>query len=90
MRVAFHSHRAEAQAAWQIVHAIHNVGEETYKFFALGKMPPHDQRITEIYVNKESVPAIREDLAKWGITHSTIYGEFEWVCRSIAPSFGLS
>lgn len=90
MKVEVHSHRAEAQAAWQIVHAIHDIGNRTYKFFPLDDMPPHDQRITKLLVSKEHVAAIRHELAQWGISHSTVYGEFGWVCRSLAPSFGLA
>ena len=90
MKVEVHSHRAEAQAAWQIVHAIHDMGDGTYRFFPLNQMPPHDQRITMLPVSRTHIAAIREELAHWGISHSTVYGEFGWVCRSLAPSFGLA
>ena len=89
MQVTTHSHRAAAQAAWQIIHAIHGMGNGYWQFLPLGEMPPHDERITPINVSKESVPSIRKELAHWGITPSTVFGEYGWVCRSIAPSYGL-
>ena len=89
MKVETHSHRAAAQAAWQIIHAIHH-GGDSYSFIPLGQMPPHDTRMTQIAIDPGRVPALRNELAQWGLDHSTVYGEFGWVCRSIAPSFGLT
>jgi hypothetical protein len=85
-----HSHRSEAQAAWHVVHAIHKEEGGPPKFYSLDNMPPHKERIVEIKINKQHVTAIRAELSKMGMTHSTIYGDFGSVCRSIAPSFGLS
>jgi FRG domain-containing protein len=85
-----HSHRSEAQAAWHVVHAIHKSERGPLRFYALDKMPPHNERIAEIKISKQHVAAIRAELSKMGMTHSTIYGDFGSVCRSIAPSFGLS
>jgi hypothetical protein len=85
-----HSHRSEAQAAWHVVHAIHKMKDGSYRFLPLATMPPHDGRIAEITISKQHVTTIRAELSKMGMTHSTIYGDFGSVCRSIAPSFGLS
>ncbi|WP_415198224.1 FRG domain-containing protein [Silvibacterium sp.] len=90
IKVGHHSHRSEAQAAWQVVHAIHNLDKGSPKFYALENMDPHNVRITKIFIDPERVAFIREELSRWGIRHSTIYGDFGWVCRSIAPTFGLS
>jgi hypothetical protein len=85
-----HSHRSEAQAAWQVVHAIHQMEDGSYQFLPLATMPPHNERITEIHISKQYVPKIRGELSTMGMTASTIYGDFGSVCRSIAPLFGLS
>lgn len=85
-----HSHRSEAQAAWHIVHAIHKMSDGSDRFLPLATMPPHDERIAEIKIGKQYITTIRAELLKMGMTHSTIYGDFGSVCRSIAPSFGLS
>jgi hypothetical protein len=90
VRVGHHSRRSEAQAAWQVVHAVHETGDGSHRFIPLEQMPPHDSRITKIRISSPHVPDIRAELAQWGITHSTIYGDFGWVCRSIAPIFGFS
>ena len=84
-----HSHRSEAQAAWHVVHAIHEK-DRSPTFYALEAMPAHKERIAEIKISKQDVSTIRAELSKMGMTHSTIYGDFGSVCRSIAPSFGLS
>jgi FRG domain len=85
-----HSHRSEAQAAWHVVHAIHRMQDGSYQFIPLETMTPHDKRIAKITISKQHVTTIRAELSKMGMTHSTIYGDFGSVCRSIAPSFGLS
>jgi hypothetical protein len=86
-----HSHRSEAQAAWHIVHAIHRengVGEP--KFIPLANMPRHNKLITKIPICNVSVPSIRSELLQMGVSHSTVYGDYQSVCRSIAPGFGLA
>jgi hypothetical protein len=85
-----HSYRSEAQAAWHVVHAIHEHRDGEYRFHPLATMPPHHDRITEIAIIKSSVPSIRAELSRMGMTASTLYGDFGSVCRSIAPVFGLS
>ena len=90
MKVETHSHRAAAQAAWQIIHAIHHNEQDDYKFIPLDHMPPHNTLITRINIEPEYVPSLRNELKRWGIEPSTVYGEFGWVCRSIAPAFGLT
>jgi hypothetical protein len=87
---AGHSHRSEVQAAWHIVHAIHQIKNGDYKFIPLTDMPPHDERITRIPISNSDVPSIRAELFRMGITHSTVYGDYQSVCRSIAPAFGLA
>jgi hypothetical protein len=85
-----HSHRSEAQAAWHVVHAIHKCDDGKYRFIPLANMPPHKDRITGITISKPHVPSIRAELSRMGITHSTVYGDFGSVCRSIAPAFGIT
>ena len=84
-----HSHRAEAQAAWHIVHAIHQLEDGSHHFIPLADMPRHKQRITKIKISEQYVRTIREELSDMGLRHSTLYGDFGSLCRSIAPSFGL-
>ena len=85
MEVSHHSHRSAAQAAWQVVHAIHE-----NSFIPLGAMPPHDDRLKPILIDKDAVPALRAELAEWGVTPATVYVEFGWVCRSIAQKYDLA
>jgi hypothetical protein len=85
-----HSHRSEAQAAWHVVHAIHKGEDGVYRFIPLANMPPHNDRISEIRISKPHVQSIRTELLRMGITHSTVYGDFGSICRSIAPAFGLA
>jgi hypothetical protein len=84
-----HSHRSDAQAAWHFVHAIHQKKDGSPTFYALTEMDRHKERISEIAISKQHVPEIRKELSAMGMTHSTMYGDFGSVCRSIAPSFGL-
>ena len=84
----FHSHRSDAQAAWHIVHAIH-VEAGVSKFIPLGDMPPHHKLIRKIAIPETQVANIRKELSQMGINHSTVYGDFGSVCRSIAPAFGF-
>jgi hypothetical protein len=85
-----HSHRSEAQAAWHVVHAIHQMEDGSFRFIPLADMPPHGERIIQIGISQLHVATIRNELLQMGMTHSTIYGDFSSVCQSIAPSFGLS
>jgi hypothetical protein len=85
-----HSHRSAAQAAWHVVHAIHQTEDGSFHFFPLETMEPHDRRISKIAISKEHVTGIRSELIRMGMNHSTIYGDFGSVCRAIAPSLGLS
>jgi FRG domain len=85
-----HSHRSEIQAAWHVVHAIHQDTDGEYRFHPLATMPPHNDRISEIKISKPDVPSIRAELSQMGMTHSSVYSDFGSVCRSIAPAFGLS
>jgi hypothetical protein len=85
-----HSSRSEAQAAWHVVHAIHEDMDGEHRFHPLATMPPHHDRITEIAISKPDVQEIRDELRLMGMTASTLYGDFGSVCRSIAPAFGLS
>jgi hypothetical protein len=85
-----HSHRSEAQAAWHIVHAIHLGEDNIYRFNQLDKMPPHNTRISLIPIEKSKVKVIRAELALMGISHSTVYGDYQSVCRAIGPAFGIS
>jgi hypothetical protein len=80
-----HSIRSEAQAAWHVVHAIHEG-----RFLPLATMQGHKERIRRITIRPDKAQAIREELASWGIGHSTVYGDYESVCRSIASRFGLA
>jgi hypothetical protein len=79
------SYRSEPQAAWHVVHAIHEDRDGEYRFHPLATMPPHHDRITEIAFIKSAVPSIRAELSRMGMTASTVYGDFGSVCRSIAP-----
>jgi hypothetical protein len=85
-----HSHRSESQAAWHIVHAIHQHENGEYRFIPLADMAPHNTRISRIRVASSRVQSIRSELSGMGINHSTIYGDYQSVCRSIAPAFGLA
>jgi len=84
-----HSRRAEAQAAWHLVHAIHDSPTKGRRFEKLEGMAPHKDRMTRINVDPVRVPSIRQELSQMGINHSTVYGDFEAVCRSIGPAFGI-
>ncbi len=84
-----HSRRAEAQASWQLVHAIHKSPKKGWMFVPLESMAPHKDRMTPIDIDHFQVPSIRRELSQMGIKHSTIYGDFEAVCRSIGPAFGI-
>lgn len=84
-----HSRRAEVQAAWQLVHAIHKSPKKGWMFVPLESMAPHKDRMTPIHIDPFQVPSIRRELSTMGIKHSTIYGDFEAVCRSIGPAFGI-
>jgi hypothetical protein len=85
---AVHSHRSEAQAAWHIVHAIHEVNGVP-KFIELGHMPPHKELIKRIAIDSANVKSLRSELSKMGINELTVYGDYQSVCRSIGPSFGI-
>lgn len=78
-----HSRRAESQAAWHIIHAIYDGPIKGQRFEPLEGMAPHKQRMTRINIEPLEVSSIRNELARMGIKHSTIYGDFEAVCRSI-------
>jgi len=84
-----HSRRVDAQAAWHIVHAIHDGPTKGIRFVPIEKMAPHKGRITQVKIDPKRVPAIRRELHDIGIKHSTVYGDFEAVCRSIGPAFGI-
>lgn len=88
LQPVIHSQRAEAQAAWHIVHAIHEAGDRR-KFIPLGQMPPHKENMRKFEIDPSHVPSIRTELAQMGIKHSTVYGDFQAVCRSIGPAFGI-
>jgi FRG domain len=85
-----HSHRSEAQAAWQVVHAIYVDENAVRSFKPLATMTDDDRRITEIEIDNLMVSAIQDELERMGITASTVYGDFGSVCRSITHYFGLS
>lgn len=85
-----HSHRSETQAAWHIVHAIHLCDDSVYRFIELSKIPPHNARISRIPIEKSKANLMHAELALMGISHSTVYGDYQSVCRSIAPAFGVA
>jgi FRG domain len=88
LQPVIHSQRAEAQAAWHIVHAIHESNGRKM-FIPLENMPPHKENIRKFEIEPSQVPSIRKELSQIGINHSTVYGDLQSVCRSIGPAFGI-
>ena len=88
MKPLVHSPRAEAQAAWHMVHPIYEKNGE-HKFTPLEKFRTHRPRLKRFEIDSSQASIIRVELARMGIKHSTVYGDFQAVCRSIGPAFGI-
>jgi len=89
MKPSPHSIRATLQGAWHTVHRIHRQkGREV--FIPLTDMAFHDGRTNIIRIDPAFVAKIRGELARLGgITHATVYGEFESLCTAIRHEFGM-
>lgn len=84
-----HSHRSGIQAAWHIVHCLHELKTGACRFIRLTDMPPHNKLVRRISIDVDCVSRIRLELEQMGFTPSTVYGDLQLACRAIAPIFGL-
>jgi hypothetical protein len=88
MKPTVHSQRADAQAAWHIVHAVHETNGDR-AFIPLDAMHPHGSAIQRFEIDPLKIESLREELSRIGIRHSTVYGDLQSICRSIGPAFGI-
>jgi hypothetical protein len=89
MTPSVHSVRVRLQDGWHTVHHLHARKAGGHMVIPLGDMKWHQGRMTVIRIDPNFAEAIRKELAKRGIYHSTVYGDFERVCAGICRDCGL-
>ena len=81
--------RVELQKGWHTVHHLHPRKSGGRMVIPLGDMKWHRGRISVIKIDPGAADTIRKELARKGVHHATVYGEFEKVCASICRECSL-
>jgi hypothetical protein len=83
MKPSVHSVRVTLQDAWHTVHHLHEKKTGGQMVIPLGNMKWHKDRLQEIRIDPAKAGEIRQELSRKGIRYSTVYGDFESICKGI-------
>jgi hypothetical protein len=83
MTPSIHSVRVVLQKGWHTVHHLHPRKSGGRMVIPLGDMEWHRGRMSVIRIDPGAAETIRTELARRGIYHATVYGDFDRVCASI-------
>jgi hypothetical protein len=89
LQPGLHSIRVALQAGWHTADAIHISNDGIEWVIALEHFQLHNKRLHRIYIVPDAAPKMRKELAERDIRHATVYGDLEFVCRSIKGEFGF-
>ena len=89
MTPSVHSVRVVLQKGWHTVHHLHPRKSGGKMVIPLLDMKWYRDRMSVIKIDRAAADTIRKELAKKGVYHSTVYGDFERVCGAIRRDCGL-
>jgi len=89
MTPSVHSVRVKLQHGWHTVHHLHPRKSGGRIVIPLLDMQWYRDRLNMIRIERSAAETIKKDLAKKGIYHSTVYGDFDRICGTIRRDCGL-
>jgi len=90
MTPSVHSVRVALQHGWHTVHHLHPRKSGGRMVIPLLDMEWYRTRLSIIKIDRAAADPIKKELAKKGVYHSTVYGDFERMCSGISRDCRLS